>query len=233
MQTLFKNLKSIHAKVTMLFRSLISCLCLSSQDAFVELYDRQRDSVFSCSWPSIKTVFGLAALGAASLTIGAYLTQKWTRPLFNQLDFFHLSIFLLFFLVPLLLPPPSLHLFLRCPWPLRDNLQTLLNLFKASPRKNSLFPAFSCQNIHKSKQLKKPEAKPTEQRMHFRWNRTKLTTTAEKRGVHVFAFAFFRFLFARPASLGVIAWTLSVSLDVACVGPRFGGLRGGSGGGRM
>ncbi|KAM6920455.1 apoptosis regulator Bcl-2 isoform 1-T1 [Lycodopsis pacificus] len=45
-------------------------------DAFVELYDRQRDSLFNCSWPSIKTVFGLAALGAASLTIGAYLTQK-------------------------------------------------------------------------------------------------------------------------------------------------------------
>lgn len=45
-------------------------------DAFVELYDRQRESVFNCSWPSIKTVFGLAALGAASLTIGAYLTQK-------------------------------------------------------------------------------------------------------------------------------------------------------------
>lgn len=45
-------------------------------EAFVELYDRQRESVFSCSWPSIKTVFGLAALGAASLTIGAYLTQK-------------------------------------------------------------------------------------------------------------------------------------------------------------
>lgn len=44
-------------------------------EAFVELYDRQRDSVFD-SWPSIKTVFGLAALGAASLTIGAYLTQK-------------------------------------------------------------------------------------------------------------------------------------------------------------
>lgn len=46
------------------------------QEAFVELYDRQRDSVFSCSWPSIKTVFGMAALGAASLTIGAYLAQK-------------------------------------------------------------------------------------------------------------------------------------------------------------
>ncbi|KAM9718927.1 apoptosis regulator Bcl-2 [Menidia menidia] len=45
-------------------------------DAFVELYDRQRDSVFTCYWPSIKTAFGLAALGAASLTIGAYLTQK-------------------------------------------------------------------------------------------------------------------------------------------------------------
>ncbi|KAM9789597.1 apoptosis regulator Bcl-2 [Neosynchiropus ocellatus] len=45
-------------------------------DTFVELYDRHRDSVFNCSWPSIKTVFGLAALGAASLTIGAYLAQK-------------------------------------------------------------------------------------------------------------------------------------------------------------
>lgn len=45
-------------------------------DAFVDLYDRQRDTLFNCSWPSIKTVFGLAALGAASLTIGAYLTQK-------------------------------------------------------------------------------------------------------------------------------------------------------------
>lgn len=46
------------------------------QDAFVELYDRQKETVFSCYWPSIKTVFGLAALGAASLTIGAYLAQK-------------------------------------------------------------------------------------------------------------------------------------------------------------
>lgn len=46
------------------------------QEAFVQLYDRQRDSLFSCSWPSIKTVFGVAALGAASLTIGAYLAQK-------------------------------------------------------------------------------------------------------------------------------------------------------------
>ncbi|XP_072297627.1 apoptosis regulator Bcl-2 [Eucyclogobius newberryi] len=44
-------------------------------EAFVEMYDRQRDSVL-CSWPSIKTVFGLAAIGAASLTIGAYLSQK-------------------------------------------------------------------------------------------------------------------------------------------------------------
>lgn len=55
------------------------CVCVSPmQEAFVELYDRQRDSVFSCSWPSIKTVFGMAALGAASLTIGAYLAQKWS-----------------------------------------------------------------------------------------------------------------------------------------------------------
>ncbi|KAG7272956.1 hypothetical protein CRUP_035788, partial [Coryphaenoides rupestris] len=56
--------------------SVFSCSWPSIKtEAFVELYDRQRESVFSCSWPSIKTVFGLAALGAASLTIGAYLTQ--------------------------------------------------------------------------------------------------------------------------------------------------------------
>ncbi|XP_015210187.1 apoptosis regulator Bcl-2 [Lepisosteus oculatus] len=45
-------------------------------DAFVELYGRQRGSMFSCSWPSLKTFFGLAALGAAGLTVGAYFTQK-------------------------------------------------------------------------------------------------------------------------------------------------------------
>ncbi|KAK9979675.1 hypothetical protein ABG768_013093 [Culter alburnus] len=45
-------------------------------EAFVELYSRQRDSVFRSSWSSIVTVFGLAALGAVGLTIGAYLAQK-------------------------------------------------------------------------------------------------------------------------------------------------------------
>ncbi|KAB5579727.1 hypothetical protein PHYPO_G00198310 [Pangasianodon hypophthalmus] len=46
-------------------------------DAFVELYMRKKDSVFSSSWPSLTTsVFSLAALGAVGLTIGAYLTQK-------------------------------------------------------------------------------------------------------------------------------------------------------------
>ncbi|KAG7329793.1 hypothetical protein KOW79_006015 [Hemibagrus wyckioides] len=46
-------------------------------DAFVELYTRKKDSVFSSSWPSLTTsVFSLAALGAVGLTIGAYLTQK-------------------------------------------------------------------------------------------------------------------------------------------------------------
>lgn len=45
-------------------------------DAFVELYGRQQESMFHCSWPYIKTVFGLAALGAAGVTIGAYLTKK-------------------------------------------------------------------------------------------------------------------------------------------------------------
>lgn len=71
-----------------------------SQEAFVELYDRQRDSVFSCSWPSIKTVFGVAALGAASLTIGAYLAQKWTSPSSSPLSFR----ILLLRLVPLRFP---------------------------------------------------------------------------------------------------------------------------------
>ncbi|XP_065124373.1 apoptosis regulator Bcl-2 [Paramisgurnus dabryanus] len=45
-------------------------------EAFVELYGRQRDSVFRSSWSSIVTVFSLAALGAVGLTIGAYLAQK-------------------------------------------------------------------------------------------------------------------------------------------------------------
>ncbi|XP_077072266.1 apoptosis regulator Bcl-2 [Siphateles boraxobius] len=45
-------------------------------EAFVELYSRQRESVFRSSWSSIVTVFGLAALGAVGLTIGAYLAQK-------------------------------------------------------------------------------------------------------------------------------------------------------------
>ncbi|KAG9273651.1 apoptosis regulator Bcl-2 [Astyanax mexicanus] len=45
-------------------------------DAFVDLYGRQKDSVFGSSWPSIVTVFSLAALGAVGFTIGAYLAQK-------------------------------------------------------------------------------------------------------------------------------------------------------------
>lgn len=61
------------------FRLLIffSPLFCFSQDAFVELYARKKDSVFSGSWPSLTTsVFSLAALGAVGLTIGAYLNQK-------------------------------------------------------------------------------------------------------------------------------------------------------------
>ncbi|XP_030625598.1 apoptosis regulator Bcl-2a [Chanos chanos] len=44
-------------------------------DAFVEIYGQQRESMFH-SWPYLKTVFGLAALGAAGVTIGAFFTQK-------------------------------------------------------------------------------------------------------------------------------------------------------------
>ncbi|KAL7876655.1 hypothetical protein AOLI_G00116180 [Acnodon oligacanthus] len=46
------------------------------EDAFVDLYGRQKESVFSSSWPSIVSVFSLAALGAVGFTIGAYLAQK-------------------------------------------------------------------------------------------------------------------------------------------------------------
>ncbi|XP_028659686.2 apoptosis regulator Bcl-2 isoform X2 [Erpetoichthys calabaricus] len=45
-------------------------------DAFVELYGGRRSSMLGCSWPSLKTVFSLAALGAAGITIGAYFVQK-------------------------------------------------------------------------------------------------------------------------------------------------------------
>lgn len=155
MPTLFRKWKIIHAHVTTSFgKSNLSLSASPSQDAFVELYDRQRESVFSCSWPSIKTVFGLAALGAASLTIGAYLTQKWTSPLFQSASLFisassSFSWCLSFFFPFIFLPP----FFLRCPWPLRDNLQTLLNLFKASPRKLPL----PCLFVSKQTQIKTAE----------------------------------------------------------------------------
>ncbi|KAK3541593.1 hypothetical protein QTP86_033092 [Hemibagrus guttatus] len=45
------------------------------EDAFVELYSHQRASIFH-PWPYLKTVFGLAALGAAGVTIGALFSQK-------------------------------------------------------------------------------------------------------------------------------------------------------------
>ncbi|KAI4885962.1 hypothetical protein NFI96_017254 [Prochilodus magdalenae] len=44
-------------------------------DGFVEIYSQQRRSIFH-PWPYLKTVFGLAALGAAGVTIGALFNQK-------------------------------------------------------------------------------------------------------------------------------------------------------------
>ncbi|XP_026860158.1 apoptosis regulator Bcl-2a [Electrophorus electricus] len=44
-------------------------------DAFVEIYSQPRRTMFQ-PWPYLKTVFGLAALGAAWVTIGALFTQK-------------------------------------------------------------------------------------------------------------------------------------------------------------
>lgn len=68
------------------FNDISFSLSHTHQEAFVELYSRQRESVFRSSWSSIVTVFGLAALGAVGLTIGAYLAQKWgTFPSFTRL----------------------------------------------------------------------------------------------------------------------------------------------------
>lgn len=116
------------------------------QEAFVELYDRQRDSVF-CSWPSIKTVFGLAALGAASLTIGAYLTQKWRSP--------PPSLFL-FLLPPALTPfsfqrPPP-----RSPTCLSSKL---LSPFSKKP------PSSSLKKQTQIKQQQEMESLPTQKRI--------------------------------------------------------------------
>ncbi|KAL1006437.1 hypothetical protein UPYG_G00072400 [Umbra pygmaea] len=44
-------------------------------DAFVELYGQKQASLFH-SWPFLKTVFSLAALGAAGVTIGAIFAHK-------------------------------------------------------------------------------------------------------------------------------------------------------------
>ncbi|XP_076868334.1 apoptosis regulator Bcl-2a [Brachyhypopomus gauderio] len=44
-------------------------------DAFMEMYSPPQRSMFQ-PWPYLKTVFGLAALGAAGVTIGALFTQK-------------------------------------------------------------------------------------------------------------------------------------------------------------
>lgn len=127
-------------------------LCLS-QDAFVDLYDRQRDSLFSCSWPSIKTVFGLAAIGAAGLTIGAYLTQKWTSPHSSKLNFISHP------------RPPSFFPFKDASDP-PETTSRLFSIWLASkpPLRNSLFLAPPCQNRHISKQLKEPDAGPRQSR---------------------------------------------------------------------
>ncbi|KAM6953446.1 apoptosis regulator Bcl-2-like [Aplochiton taeniatus] len=45
-------------------------------DAFVALYGARQRGSLVFSWPSLKTVFGLAALGAAGVTIGALFSQK-------------------------------------------------------------------------------------------------------------------------------------------------------------
>ena len=52
---------------------LIMSLSLISQDAFVELYGESRPPV--SSW-SLRTVFGLAVLGAAGITLGLLFTQR-------------------------------------------------------------------------------------------------------------------------------------------------------------
>lgn len=189
-----------------------------SQEAFVELYDRQRDSVFSCSWPSIKTVFGVAALGAASLTIGAYLAQKWTSPSSSPLSF-HI---LLLRLVPLRFP------FKDAPDPsettfrlLRIGLSSKTSL-KKTPSSSSLHVKTETNQNNWSNQMNSPyRAKHILKRGSLDVI-TLIWVQPKRKGF---------FCFVLPASVLVIAWMLSVSVDVACVRSHVGPLYGGPGDG--
>lgn len=102
---------------------------------------------------------------------------------------------------------------------------------------SSLILGPSCQNRHKSKQLKEPDARPIQskgrlEKRQLRCNHTKLSASDEKWGISGMHLSFF--FLVLPASVLVIAWTLSVSVDVACVGAhaglRFGVLDGGDAG---
>lgn len=172
---------------------LMSFVCVfPMQEAFVELYDRQRDSVFSCSWPSIKTVFGMAALGAASLTIGAYLAQKWTAS--NILDVFLLLLFF-FFYFPSSSASCLSSLLLRIPLtPSEKNLQ--ISPSQSCSSSKGLFPPSA---LHvKTKRQKAAEAKwwTAERRTGLTWNRRRWS----EEWFFIF-FWFFSYFLVLPASV--------------------------------
>lgn len=77
---------------------------------------------------------------------------------------------------------------LKTPWPPQrqpsDSFESLQSLLW----ENSLFLAPSCQNRHKSKQLKEPDAQPMQskgclEKRLLRCNHTKISTTDEKWGI--------------------------------------------------
>lgn len=217
--------KNTHIGKHIFFQPAQLTVCLSlpvslSQEAFVELYDRQRDSVFSCSWPSIKTVFGVAALGAASLTIGAYLAQKWTSPSSSSSSLSFLI--LLLRLAPLLLP------FKDAPDPSETTFRLLRiwlsskTSLKKTPSSSSLHVKTETNQNNWSNQMNSPyRAKHILKRGSL--DVITLIWVQLKRKVFFFV--------VLPASVLVIAWMLSVSVDVACVRSHVGPLYGGPGDG--
>lgn len=83
----------------------------------------------------------------------------------------------------------------------------------------------SCQNRHKSRQQKEPEARPKgcQEKMHLSSNHTKLSTTEKKRGMHVFCFFFFFFFnsacFCASDSMNVECfWYIHCMCGTLCLG---------------
>lgn len=116
----------------------------------------------------------------------------------------------------------------------RDPSETTFRLFWISlkpPSENSfiLGPVTSKQTQIKTTEGTRGaahRAKDVYKKRHLRCNHAELRRN-EKSVACILIFFIFYFFVALPAFVLVIAWTLSVSVDVACVGPQFRGLDGG------